>query len=163
VTARKRAEEGLRRSEATLAAAQRIAHLGSWAHDLRTGELVWSDEKYRILGFAPGAVTPTHEQLMAAVHPDDRARLERAVDAAAEVVGRPIALHIPPERPDELPGIMARLGRGERITQFETVRLCKDGRRVEVSVSIAPIRDRAGAVVGASTIARDITAQKRAE
>src|SRR5205823_2339621 len=83
--------------------------------------------------------------------------------AAGEVVGRPIAILVPPDRPDELPGIMARLGRGERITQFETVRLCKDGRRVEVSVSIAPIRDRAGAVVGASTIARDITAQKRAE
>jgi len=82
---------------------------------------------------------------------------------AEEVIGRSIALLAPPERPDELPDIMARLRRGEIIDQLETVRVCKDGRRVDVWLSISPIRDERGVIVGASTIARDITEQKRTE
>ena len=82
---------------------------------------------------------------------------------AAEVVGRSIALIIPPDRPDELPGIMARLRRGERIEHYDTVRVRKDGRRIDVSISIAPLKDATGASIGASTIARDITGRRRAE
>jgi PAS domain S-box-containing protein len=82
---------------------------------------------------------------------------------AAEVVGRPISLLIPEDRPDELPGIMRRLNRGERIDHFETERMTRDGRRITVSVTISPIRDTDGTVIGASAVAREITDQKRLE
>src|SRR5262249_47025880 len=80
---------------------------------------------------------------------------------AAEVLGRPISLLIPPEHPDELPAIMAKLKRGERIADYEAVRVRKDGRRVDISLSISPIKDASGTVVGASAIARDITERVR--
>ena len=80
---------------------------------------------------------------------------------AAEVVGKPISLLMPPERPDELPEIMSRLRAGERVEPYETVRRRQDGSLVEVSVSISPIKDLAGRVIGASAIARDVTAQRR--
>src|SRR5262249_53206292 len=70
---------------------------------------------------------------------------------------------VPPDQPDELPNIMARLRRGERITDFETVRLHQDGSRVEVSVSISPLRDAGGALIGAATIARDVSQRQRTE
>src|SRR6266704_3739435 len=82
---------------------------------------------------------------------------------AQEVVGQPISLLIPPELSDDLPGIMSRLQRGERITQYETVRLKKDGTRVAVSVTISPIRESSGTIIGASSIARDITYRPRME
>ena len=83
--------------------------------------------------------------------------------AAHEMVGRPIQVLFPPDRLDEEPRILARLHRGERVDHFETVRVTKDGRLVEVSVTISPVRDASGRIVGASKIARDITAQKQAE
>lgn len=83
--------------------------------------------------------------------------------AAAEAVGRPITLIIPPERHGEEPAILERLRRGERVEHFETVRVAKDGRRLDISLTISPVRDAGGRVVGASKIARDITARKRAE
>jgi PAS domain S-box-containing protein len=82
---------------------------------------------------------------------------------AEEVIGRPVSLLCPPERPDEIPRILERLKRGERIEHFETVRRRKDGRRINVSLTISPIRDDAGLIIGASKIARDITEQKRIE
>jgi PAS domain S-box-containing protein len=82
---------------------------------------------------------------------------------AAEVIGRPISLLIPEDRSDELPAIIQRLRQGERIDHFETERLTKDGRRISVSVTISPIRDAGGRLVGASAIARDISERKRAE
>jgi PAS domain S-box-containing protein len=83
--------------------------------------------------------------------------------AAREMVGRPLARLVPPDHPDELPEIMERLKRGERVEHFETERMRKDGTRVSVSLTISPIRDAEGKVVGASKIARDITSQKRRE
>ncbi len=83
--------------------------------------------------------------------------------APEEVVGQQISLLIPPDRPDELPGILARLRRGERIDHYETERVTKDGRRVHVSLSISPIRAGDDRLVGAATIARDITERIRAE
>ncbi len=80
---------------------------------------------------------------------------------AGEVVGGPISVIIPPERGEEETEILRRIGRGERIEHFETVRMRKDGSRVEVSVTISPlIKD--GQVIGASKIARDISGPKRA-
>ncbi|HEY2589684.1 MAG TPA: ATP-binding protein [Tepidisphaeraceae bacterium] len=80
---------------------------------------------------------------------------------AEEVIGEAINLIIPPDRQDEEPQILARLARGERVDHFETVRITKDGRLIDVSVTISPVRDASGTIVGASKIARDITLQKR--
>jgi PAS domain S-box-containing protein len=82
---------------------------------------------------------------------------------AAEMIGRSIAVIVPPERPDELPSILARLARGERITHYDTVRVRKDGSRVEVSVTISPIRGPSGQVIGAADIMRDVTERRRTE
>jgi two-component system sensor kinase FixL len=81
--------------------------------------------------------------------------------AAGEIIGKPISVLIPPDQPDELVDIMARLTRGERVEHYETARVTKDGRRLDVSLSISPVKDADGRVVGASTIARDITARKQ--
>jgi PAS domain S-box-containing protein len=81
---------------------------------------------------------------------------------AEEMIGQSLLRIIPPERPDEEPGILARLRRGERVDHFETVRVHKDGSRLDISVTISPIRDPLGRIIGASKVARDITAMKRA-
>src|SRR5215208_6924434 len=83
--------------------------------------------------------------------------------AAEEAVGRHISFIVPGELQADLEEILSRLGRGERVERAETVRLRKDGSRLDVSLIVSPIRDEAGRVVGASTVARDITAQKRAD
>jgi PAS domain S-box-containing protein len=80
--------------------------------------------------------------------------------SADEMVGQPIALLVPPERPDEEPAILERIRRGERIDHYETVRVRKDGSRLDVSVTISPIRDPEGHIIGASKVARDITREK---
>lgn len=82
---------------------------------------------------------------------------------AQEIIGKPLALLAPPDHRDEMPELMERIKRGERVEHFETVRLCKDGRRVHVSLTISPIKNASGRIVGASKIARDITATKRHE
>ena len=80
-----------------------------------------------------------------------------------EVIGKNIAILAPPDRPDEIPQILEKIRHGQSVEHFESVRLTKDGRRLDVSISVSPIRDAGGRVIGASAIARDITAQKRAE
>jgi PAS domain S-box-containing protein len=82
--------------------------------------------------------------------------------AAREALGRSIALVIPPELREEEPAILARIANGEHIEHYETVRRCKDGRLIEVSLTISPVRDAEGRVVGASKIARDITEPRQA-
>ncbi len=82
---------------------------------------------------------------------------------AEEMIGKNISLIVPAERTDELTDIMERLRHGERVAPYETVRVCKDGRQVVVSVSISPIKDSSGRVLGASTIARDRTTHKRTD
>lgn len=82
---------------------------------------------------------------------------------AEEILGRPVAILVPADRLDEEPGILARIARGERVPPFETVRLRKDGTRVDVSVTISPVYDAHGQVVGASKIARDVSERKHAE
>lgn len=82
---------------------------------------------------------------------------------AAEVIGKSIEILIPPERPNEEPAILARLRKGQTIDHYETVRITKDGRRMDVSLTVSPIMEPSGKVIGASKIARDITQQKRAE
>jgi len=83
--------------------------------------------------------------------------------SAEEVIGKPIALLAPPDRVDELPAMLERLRRGERIERYETTRVRKDGTRVEVSLSVSPILDPQGRPIGATSIAYDVTARKQAE
>ena len=83
--------------------------------------------------------------------------------AADEMIGESISILIPDGHSDELPGILERIGRGERVRPFETERRTKDGRVIDVSLAVSPIRGGDGRIVGASAIAREITAQKRAE
>jgi PAS domain S-box-containing protein len=80
-----------------------------------------------------------------------------------EVRGKPFSILFPPDHPDKLPGILKKLGQGERVEPYEVVHVRKDGSRVDVSLSISPIKDAAGAVSGASAIGRDVTDRKRAE
>ena len=81
--------------------------------------------------------------------------------AAEEMIGRPINVIVPPPLVGELSAILERIRAGERVRNFETVRATKDGRLVDVALSISPIRDAAGAIFGASAIARDITERRK--
>jgi PAS domain S-box-containing protein len=80
-----------------------------------------------------------------------------------EVIGKSITILIPPERLEEEPAILARLRQGQRVDHFHTVRVRKDGSLCDISLSVSPVHNSAGEIVGASKIARDITQQKRAE
>jgi PAS domain S-box-containing protein len=83
--------------------------------------------------------------------------------APHEILGQNITTIVPPDRRDELDGIYQKLERGERISHFETVRVHKNGTRLDVSITVSPVRDAEGRVVGASAIARDIGGRKRAD
>ena len=83
--------------------------------------------------------------------------------AAGEIVGCSIMPIISPDRPNEEPDLLRRVARGERVEHFETERVRKDGTRVHVSITLSPVRDDAGRVIGASAICRDITGLKRQE
>jgi PAS domain S-box-containing protein len=80
-----------------------------------------------------------------------------------EVIGKHISLLTPSDRPDEISEILQRIAKGESTEHYESVRVTKDGRHLNVSVSVSPLRDALGEIVGASAIVRDITAQKRTE
>ena len=82
---------------------------------------------------------------------------------ADEMIGSSIVQLIPPDRQEEETEVLSRIRRGEHCDHFETIRLAKDGRQLNVSVTVSPIKDSTGDVVGASTIVRDITGRKRAE
>jgi len=83
--------------------------------------------------------------------------------SAEEVKGRPVSVIMPPDKADDFPGIMERLRRGEKVDHYETERMRKDGQRLTVSLTVSPILDSSGKVIGASAIARDITERKLAE
>jgi len=83
--------------------------------------------------------------------------------APQEIIGQSVTMLIPADRPDEEPGILERIRRGEHIEHFESVRRRKDGRLLDVSLTISPILDSQGRIVGASKIARDISERKLAE
>jgi PAS domain S-box-containing protein len=152
-----------------------------WVFDLREDDVYWctadigwvTGHSYQL---EPGRSRPTTPSI---VESSDDAILSKDLDgtifswnqgaerlygyAAEEVIGKPVSLLIPADRPDELPGIMERLRRGERIGHFETVRVRKDGQQVQVAVSISPLKNAGGEVVGASAIARDLSERRRAE
>jgi PAS domain S-box-containing protein len=82
---------------------------------------------------------------------------------AEEVIGKPVSILIPPDHPDEEPGILAKLRRGEQIEHYETVRVRKDGTLIDISLTVSPIRGPKGQIMGASKVAREITERKRIE
>jgi PAS domain S-box-containing protein len=81
---------------------------------------------------------------------------------ADEVIGKPVTILIPKDHEDEEPAILARLRAGKRIEHYETIRVAKDGRLLDISLTVSPIKGPNGEIVGASKIARDITGQKQA-
>ncbi|MBV9156470.1 MAG: PAS domain S-box protein [Acidobacteriaceae bacterium] len=83
--------------------------------------------------------------------------------AAAEAVGQPVSMLAAPERADEMPKILDKIRHGQRVEHYETLRRRKDGEIIHVSLTISPIRDASGEIIGASKIARDISEQKRVE
>ena len=82
---------------------------------------------------------------------------------ANEVIGRPITMLMPADRINEEPGILGRIKAGERIDHYETIRMRKDGNLVNISLTVSPVRDKHGTIIGASKIARDITDRKKLE
>ena len=82
---------------------------------------------------------------------------------AGEAVGKPVTILIPEDRLDEEPNILGRIRRGERVDHFETIRRRKDGKLLNISLTISPVKNSEGKIIGASKIARDVTERKRAE
>jgi PAS domain S-box-containing protein len=255
VTEQKRAQEALRLSQAAyFAEAQKLSATGSFTWNAESGEIFWSDETCRILGY-DAAKEPSSEALMQRVHPDDKALvagvIERAKERkeefdfehrllmpdgcvkhlrvvarliadepgklqfvgavmditkqherelelsrlaaivsssddaiasktldgkvtswnaaatnifgyqATEMIGQPIYRIIPAELHDEEDQILMRLRHGDRVRHYETVRVAKDGRRVDVALSVSPLFSKSGKVIGLASVARDITATRQ--
>jgi PAS domain S-box-containing protein len=137
ITERQRAEEALRWSEASLAEAQRMAHLGSWERDIETGRATWSDELYRIFGYKRGAVEPSLDRVAAVVHPAER-------DAFVEESQRALA--------EDLDGYEH---------EYRIVR--RDGSERFIHSQAETVRDETGKPVKFIGTVHDITDRKRAE
>lgn len=132
-------------------------------------------------GTLPSALTPDRAsaQLAAIVESSEDAIISKTLDGiiltwnrgaenvygypAVDTLGKPMTMLLPEDRPDEEAEILARIGRGERVEHFETVRRTKSGGLIDVSLTISPTRDNSGKVTGASHVARDITERKRIE
>jgi PAS domain S-box-containing protein len=124
-------------------------------------------------------VEEARERLAAVVESSDDAIISKTLDgtitawnfgaeklfgySSSEAIGRPMGMLLPSERAHEESDILARIGRGESVEHFDTVRVRKDGTNIDVSATISPLKDSSGTIVGASNIARDITERKRAE
>jgi PAS domain S-box-containing protein len=126
----------LKRSEAYLIAGQEMSHTGSWAHRVGTGEVYWSDETHRIFGLSPTSPVPNRQQILLLCHPDDRDRLDQALDAAV------------------------RESRGFEL-DFRIVR--PDGSLAYVHTKGQPVLDGAGVMTELMGVIRDVTDRKRAE
>ncbi len=128
---RRRAEDDLRVSDASLMEAQRLARLGSWGWNLTTGDHRWSDETFRIFGLAPGAVTPTFDAFLRAVHPDDRETVDRTVHNAIRR-GDPFALHHRVRTPDG----------AERMVYQQGTVVVEEGQKVRIAGTLQDISER---------------------
>jgi PAS domain S-box-containing protein len=119
---------------------------------LKTGPLVDAQRFAAIIEFSDDAIiTKDLNSIITSWNPG----AERLFGySAEEAIGRPVTVLIPTERQDEEPVILERIRRGERVDHYETVRLRKDGSHVDISLSVSPIKDVNGTIVGASKIAR---------
>jgi len=141
ITERKRAEIALKENELRLTQSQEIAHLGSWSWDIRTNVNTWSDENYRIFGYAPKSVEPTYDLFAGALHPDDR---DRVLAAAAATVERddPYDLDCRIVRPDgeiryvHCKGTVTRDVQGRPRTMAGTVLDITERRRTEQALRL---------------------------
>ena len=136
ITERKEAEARLRRSQARLAEAQRMAGIGNWEYDLTTKEVTWSDEVFRIYGYDPQEYVPTFDRLLEMVHPDDRHLLTEHLEAAVE--------------------------RGEPY-DFEHRVILPDGAERVVHRRARVVRDGEGRALRMLGTVQDVTERKRAE
>jgi PAS domain S-box-containing protein len=137
ISERHRAEQRLRDTEVrnrTLAAIVESSGDAVISKDLNSIIMSWNESAERLFGYT-----------------------------AEEAIGKPVTILIPTERHDEEPAILARIRSGERVEHYETIRQRKDGSRVDISLTISPIRNQEGKIIGASKIARDITERRRAE
>ncbi len=147
---------------------------------------VWDDTGHVVLLIPEGRditerklAEQSHRRLALIVESSDDAIISKTLDgtvltwnagaerlygySAEEAIGSSVSVLVPPECPDELPQILERIRRGERVAHYETTRISKDGRRMQISLCVSPLTDKHGNVTGASTIARDITDRKRHE
>jgi len=149
ISARKRIEEELRRANLELQeiTAQQIGEYRS-----RLASIIDSSEDAILSKTLDGTITSWNKgaERIYGYKPE-------------EVIGKRISILAPGDRADEITEILAKIARGETLEHYESVRVTKDGRRVDVSISVSPLRNARGQIIGASAIARDITAQKRAE
>jgi diguanylate cyclase (GGDEF)-like protein/PAS domain S-box-containing protein len=130
--------ERIRKREQQLSEAQKLTHLGSWEWDVATGEAVWSDELYRILGLAPESVSGSYQEFLERVHPGDRDALEKAVQQSLDNPHEPVTAHY-----------------------FRVVR--PDGSNRIVRGQLEAVRDEAGNPASMIGICHDVTEQKWAE
>ncbi|WP_217994898.1 PAS domain-containing protein, partial [Methylogaea oryzae] len=131
IDARKRAELALSEREKLLREAQSLAHIGNWHANLVSGELIWSDEIYRIFGYEPGAIRPSLEVFFAAVHPDDRQRVRDSEERAAHTGCHDVVHRI--VRPDGSVRHVHELARGA---------VDGDGRLVGLTGTVQDITER---------------------
>lgn len=122
ISDRKRAEEQLRKSEAALAEAQRVAHLGNWELDVATKKITWSDELFRIFGFDPTQPEPAYAEHFQHIYPDDRVSLEHHLNQAM-TDGIPYKIDLRIWRTDGSMGCMEARGEAERDDQGRIIRL----------------------------------------
>jgi diguanylate cyclase (GGDEF)-like protein/PAS domain S-box-containing protein len=122
ISERRKNEEALRRSEAGLAEAQRMAHLGNWEWNIKTGEVWWSEEVFRIYGFEPREFTPSLERLMDVVHPDERELLRQKIEGAL-YAGEPYDFEHRVVRPDGEVRVVHRRAEVLRDEEGEPLRM----------------------------------------
>lgn len=160
-------------------------HDGSIRHVLINSSVLFEDGKFVHTRCFTRDVTAlrqeqeVHRRLAAIVDSSDDAIFSKNLDGVIEswnsgaeklfgyppeeIIGKPVSVLLPPDRLSEFPDILARIGAGVHLEHFEVTRMRKDGRLVHVSVTISPITDSLGCIVGSSTIARDITDRKQAD
>ena len=156
-----------------------VAHDPSHKFDAEDKRLLLSLGQFASAAYQSVISLDVSRQLAAIVESSDDAIVSKSLDgiisswnrsaerlfgySADEAIGQHITLIVPPDRREEEVGILEKLRRGERVDHFETVRMRKDGTRLDISLTISPVKDSTGRVIGASKVARDISERKRAE